>query len=147
MSEKRKTTAMELLMQTASKSPPSIASTRQAQPKVAHKPPKRLNTTQAEIWNEVIATVELQDCDLFLFETLVCLLDQQRILQLDVNKNGPIIKQANSRPMHNPAATALRHLEPQLTRCFKELGMSPATRKRLKLDCRTNEEFNEWAEF
>ena len=147
MREKRNPTALELVMQTASKSPPSIASKERARTKVAHKPPKRLNTTQAEIWNEIVATVELQDCDLFLFETLVCLLDQQRTLQRAVNKDGPIIEQANGRPMHNPAATALRQLEPQLTRCFKELGMSPATRQRLKLDCRTTEKHNRWAKF
>lgn len=147
MREKNRPTAMELIKGAPGFQTEAAVKEPQQQLKTPYAPPPRLNESQAAIWGEVEATVSLSSCDLFLLETLVCLLDQQRVLQLSVNQDGPIIKQANGRPMHNPAATALRHLEPQLTRCFKELGMSPATRKRLKLDCRANEEFNEWAEF
>ena len=145
MREKTQSTALEMIRgSTSQTNQESVATVPQTVP---HPPPKRLHATQAKIWEEVESTIALIECDLFLLETLVCLIDQQRVLQRAVNKDGPIIKQLNGRPMHNPAAIALRQLEPQLTRCFKELGMSPATRKRLKLDCRTDDEYNEWAEF
>ena len=147
MSERKRPTAMELIDR-------SIARPEAKQKKIARQasprpPPNRLHEVQSKIWDEVVATIELLDCDLFLVETLVCLLDQQRTLQRAVNKDGPIITQPNGRPMHNPAATALRQIESQLTRCFKELGMSPATRARLKLDNRTRQRGAEsrWAKF
>ena len=147
MREKKRPTAMELIKGAPGFHTKAAVKEPSQQGKTPYAPPARLNESQAAIWVEVEATVSLSSCDLFMLETLVCLLDQQRILQLSVNQDGPIIKQANGRPMHNPAAMALRHLDPQLTRCFKELGMSPATRKRLKLDCRTDDEYNEWSEF
>ncbi len=147
MREQKRPTALELIDRSQVSRPEAAVNKPEQQEKIPYEPPTRLNDAQATIWAEVEETVSLSSCDLFMLETLVCLLDQQRKLQLAVNKDGPIIKQANGRPMHNPAATALRQLEPQLTRCFKELGMSPATRQRLKLDCRTTEKHNRWAKF
>lgn len=149
MSGKTKLTALELVNQSKVKSPKATRTV--TKPREPQPAPARLHPVQAQIWDEIIAVVELRDCDLFLLETLVCLMDQQRTLQRAVDKDGPIIDQSNGRPMHNPAATALRQIEPQLTRCFKELGMSPATRARLKMDNRTkcgqqNDE-SYWAEF
>ena len=150
MSEKKRPTAMELIDRNASpsrKQPKDWVSYETSQ----HLAPERLHKVQAGIWKEVVATVELRDCDLFLVETLVGLIDQQRTMQRAVDKDGPIISQPNGRPMHNPAATALRQIEPQLTRCFKELGMSPATRARLKMDNRTKngrcDDASRWAQF
>jgi P27 family predicted phage terminase small subunit len=144
---KRRLTALELVNRTQERGTIAPARDRKHQKKAPHAPPDRLSRAQKDIWVEVEGTVRLLHSDLFLLETLVCLLDQQRVLQLLVNQDGPIVRQINGRSMHNPAATALRSLEPQLTRCFKELGMSPATRKRLKLDCSVNDELGEWAEF
>ncbi len=147
MSQKKRPTALELLERTAK--PPKARQKSASRRSTHHSPPERLHKVQAGIWNEVVATVELRDCDLFLLETLVGLIDQQRTMQRAVDKDGPIISQPNGRPMHNPAATALRQIEPQLTRCFKELGMSPATRARLKLDNRTlqGDAESRWAKF
>ena len=89
-----------------------------------------------------------QRYDLLLVESLVGLISQQRTLQHIVNQDGPILTQTNGRPMHHPAATALRQIEPQVTRVLKELGMTPATRARLKLDNRiSGAEVDEWANF
>ena len=149
MSKKKQPTALELINRSVV--PPRLEQSTIAEPDSSYPVPNRLHEVQAGIWNEVVATVELRACDLFLVETLVCLIDQQRTLQRAVNKDGPIITQPNGRPMHNPAATALRQIEPQLTRCFKELGMSPATRARLKMDNRTKANIRDsesyWAKF
>jgi P27 family predicted phage terminase small subunit len=148
MRDKKRPSALELVQRGAeSATKRSKPKTKPQQEKASFAPPKRLSASQAAIWTEVEPTVNLKPCDLFMLETLVCLLDQQRYLQVAVNKDGPIIKQKNGRAMHNPAASALRQLEPQLTRCFKELGMSPATRKRLKLDSSVTVDTSFWAEF
>ena len=143
---KRRRTAMELLSACEKAKPERPPS---APDELRIQPPERLSEAQQAIWHEVVATVELTACDVFLLEVLCGLVDQQRTLQSAVDRDGPILTQVNGRPMHNPAASALRQLEPQLTRCFKELGMSPATRARLKLDNRTRQSGAEsrWAKF
>ncbi len=146
MSRKIRPTAAELIRACETSRPERPPSTPD---KVCIEPPDRLSAAQQAIWHEVVATVDLRPCDAFILETLVGLLDQQHTLQRSVDENGPLLIQANGKPMHNPAASALRQLEPQLTRIFKELGMSPATRARLKLDnrtCHTGAE-SRWAQF
>lgn len=146
MSRKNRPRALDLIIASQTAKPVRVSPPPR---EIAIEPPTRLSEGRQDIWREVVRTIEVRACDEFILETLVGLMDQQRALQRLVDKGGPILIQANGKPQHNPAATALRQIEPQLTRLFKELGMSPATRARLKLDncMRQSGSDSRWADF
>lgn len=100
-------------------------------------PPRRLSRPEKRVWRELHDQVELEPCDLTAFEVLVTLVYQYREAMDQVRENGAVVAAKKSGVLqHDPNMTLCRNLEPQITRLCRELGMTPATRKRLKLDNR-----------
>jgi P27 family predicted phage terminase small subunit len=126
---------------------------------LALEPPERLTDAQKEIWRETLAVTPpgmLTSLDAELLSKYVVALSWHRTMERMVNDYGTLVKIPGAEktdpaplPVYSPAYCQWRTLARDIVKYAAELGFSPTSRTRVKVDRSTKKQspFGELKEF